>query len=81
MAIKANIISVKDGYTHLEDLRIIRIVSRTYNIMIMDDYVPIIGEIEGSVDFQGKDGTHHEYKDIHGYYRHCRNEFSLMLEV
>lgn len=81
MAIKANIISVRDGYTHLENILMIRIKSRTYNLLIMDDYVPLIGEIDGNVDFQGKDGVHHEYNNVHGYYRHCKNEFSFMMEV
>lgn len=81
MALKATIISLKDGYTHLEDLRSITIVSKGYNIMIMEDYVPLIGEVDGSVSFTAKNGEKTEFSSVHGYYRHCRNEFSFMMEV
>ena len=81
MAIRASIISLKDGYTHLENLKAIRIISTNYNILIMDDYVPIIGEVKGSIAFESKDGTVKAFQNVHGYYRHCRNEFSFMMEV
>ena len=80
MALKANVISLERGYQHIDNLRAIRIISEDYNILIMDDYVPLIGEVVGSVTFVGKDGNMVDLTRIHGFYRHSKNEFSLLLE-
>lgn len=80
MAIKANIMSLEHGYEHLENLRAVRIISSHYNILIMDDYVPIIGEVQGTISFVNKEGTARELRNVHGFYRHSKNEFSFLMD-
>ena len=45
----------------------------------MKDYLPIIGEIEGSVDIKGDD-VEVNLKDIKAFYMNSNNEFNLMIK-
>lgn len=67
------------GLEEYENVSFVRIVSKRYNLLIMADYLPVIGEIEGSVFFRTGDA---EYQRDHlsGYFMHKNNEFSLMLK-
>jgi len=78
--IKGTVISLERGYEHVDGLKAVRIVSKTYNILIMADYVPIIGEVKGSVALIANDGTARLYDKVHGFYRHSKNEFTFLLE-
>lgn len=76
--VTASIISMKDGARRMEQVKMIRIVSKEYNLLIMEDYLPVIGEIDGDVTIVSQTG---EYKleQIRGFFCHRNNEFSLML--
>ena len=52
--IKVRIFDMKQGLTEYENIKTIRIISKDYNLLIMKDYMPIIGEIVGSVDINGE---------------------------
>ena len=45
----------------------------------MKDYLPIIGEIKGKVEFQRKNGTV-KIENITAYYMHKHNEFNLFIK-
>ena len=45
----------------------------------MKDYLPIIGEIEGSVDIKN-DEINLSFKDIKAFYMNSNNEFNLMIK-
>jgi len=45
----------------------------------MKDYLPIIGEIEGSVDIKN-DEVNLSFKDIKAFYMNSNNEFNLMIK-
>ena len=45
----------------------------------MNDYLPIIGEIEGSVDIKN-DEVNLSFKDIKAFYMNSNNEFNLMIK-
>ena len=51
--IKVRIFDMKQGLTEYENIKTIRIISKDYNLLIMKDYMPIIGEIVGSVEING----------------------------
>ena len=53
--IKVRIFDIENGLREYKDIKIIRIISKDYNLLIMKDYLPIIGEIEGSVDIKNDD--------------------------
>ena len=76
--ITARVISMKDGLKEIAGVSLIRIKSREYNLLVMEDYMPVIGEIDGSVTILSGDG---EYKaeGIKGFFSHRKNKFSLMI--
>ncbi len=76
--ITARVISMKDGLKEITGVSMIRIKSREYNLLIMEDYMPVIGEIEGNVTIVSGDGEHKE-EDIKGFFSHRKNMFSLMI--
>ena len=65
--IKVRIFDIENGLREYEDIKIIRIISKDYNLLIMKDYLPIIGEIEGSVDIKN-DEINLSFKDIKAFY-------------
>lgn len=77
--IKVRIFDMEKGLSEYDDVKTIRIVSKDYNLLIMKDYMPIIGEIVGSVDIKGEN-TDISYKKIKGFYMNNKNIFNLMIE-
>ena len=67
-----------DGLKEYENVKIVRIVSKDYNLLIMKDYLPIIGEIEGNVDIKSET-EEVNLKDIKAFYMNSNNEFNLMI--
>lgn len=77
--IKVRIFDIENGLREYKDIKIIRIISKDYNLLIMKDYLPIIGEIEGSVDIKN-DEVILSFKDIKAFYMNSNNEFNLMIK-
>ena len=73
------IFDMKQGLSEYSNIKTIRIISKDYNLLIMKDYMPIIGEIVGSVDIKGEN-TDLSYKKIKGFYMNNKNVFNLMIE-
>ena len=67
-----------NGLVEYEDVKIVRIISKDYNLLIMKDYLPIIGEIEGSVDIKSEK-EEVNLKNIKAFYMNSNNEFNLMI--
>ena len=44
----------------------------------MQDYLPIIGELEGSIDIKGED-INLSFPKIKAFYMNSNNEFNLMI--
>lgn len=77
--IKVRVFDMEHGLTEYEDVKTIRIISRDYNLLIMKDYLSVIGEIVGSVDIKGKD-VDVSFKQIKAFYMNSKNVFNLMIE-
>ena len=67
------------GLREYENITIIRIISKDYNLLMMKDYLPIIGEIEGSVDIKN-DIINESFKNIKAFYMNSENVFNLMIK-
>lgn len=67
-----------NGLVEYEDVKIVRIISKDYNLLIMKDYLPIIGEIDGSVDIKSEK-EEVNLKNIKAFYMNSNNEFNLMI--
>lgn len=77
--IKVRIFDMENGLREYEDIKIIRIISKDYNLLIMKDYLPIIGEIDGSVDIKN-DTVDLSFKNIKAFYMNSDNVFNLMIK-
>lgn len=77
-AITVKIFSLSKGLEVLENITVIRIKSHDYNLLVMPDYMPLLGEVEGNIDFEGVDNSL-KLENINGYYMNSSNEFSLLL--
>ena len=77
--IKVRIFDIENGLREYKNIKIIRIISKDYILLIMKDYLPIIGEIEGSVDIKN-DEVNLSFKDIKAFYMNSNNEFNLMIK-
>lgn len=77
--IRVRICGREKGLEIFEKVNFVRVVSKRYNLLIMADYLPIIGEIEGAVFFRTADREYHR-DHLTGYFMHKNNEFSLMLK-
>ena len=77
--LKVRVFDMNQGLTEFENIKSVRLTSKDYNLLIMEDYMPIIGEIVGSVDITG-DNTNTSYKQIKGFYMNRENVFNLMIE-
>ena len=77
--ILVKVLSMEDGLLEYENIEFIRITSKDYNLMIMKDYLPVIGEIKGKVEFQSKEGSV-KLENITAYYMNKHNEFNLFVK-
>ena len=77
--IKVRIFDLGKGLVEYEHMKVIRIISKDYNLLIMEDYLPIIGEIDGSVDIKNEE-IELNYKNIKAFYMNSGNVFNLMIK-
>ena len=76
---KVRIFSLDKGLTEYEHIKIVRIISKNYNLLIMQDYLPILGEIEGSIDIKNEE-IELNYKKVKAFYMNSGNVFNLMIK-
>lgn len=77
--IRVRVFDLEHGLVEYENIKIVRIKSKDYNLLIMKDYLPILGEIEGSIDIKGDD-VELNYKDIVAFYMNSNNVFNLIIK-
>ena len=76
---KVRVFDLEKGLTEYEHIKIVRIVSKDYNLLIMQDYLPIIGDLEGSVDIKGED-IDISFPKIRAFYMNSNNVFNRMIK-
>ncbi len=76
---KVKVFSLSKGLEVLENVRLIRIKSSDYNLLLMPGYMSILGEINGSIDLELESDTI-RYENTVAYYVHSNNEFLLLLK-
>ena len=76
---KVRIFDLNTGLTEYEHIKVVRLISKEYNLLIMQDYLPIIGELEGSIDIKGED-INLSFPKIKAFYMNSNNVFNLMVK-
>ncbi|MBE6144697.1 MAG: hypothetical protein E7169_03890 [Firmicutes bacterium] len=77
--ITVKIFTISKGLEVKDDIKIIRIKSKDYNLLIMEDYLPIVGKIEGNIDFESENDSL-KLENVKGYYMHSNNVFNFILK-
>ncbi len=77
--IRARIIDAKQGMRFLPEVAAVRIRSREYVLLVMEDYMPTLGQIDGTISFLTPD-EEVTYNNVHGFYKHQHNEFTLLID-
>ena len=67
--ITATVLGIDEGFQKFEQVDMIRIKSEKYTLLIMDDYMPVIGRIDGMVEIVSGEDTR-SFQPIHGFYTH-----------
>lgn len=79
VSINVKLLSMKNGLIEYSDVQFIKIISKNYNLMILKDYLPIIGEINGNIEIEMLKQKI-KLENIIGYYIHRHNQFNLFLK-
>lgn len=74
-----NVFELESGLTTYENVSYVRITSSDYNLLIMLDYMPIIGEIKGKVDVKTQD-KEIVFDNIIASFMNSKNVFNLMIQ-
>ena len=74
--IVVQLLDIDGDVTEYDDVNFIKIVSKKYNLIIMKDYLPIIGEIEGTIEI-GRKNENITMEKVRGYFMHKHNKFNL----
>ncbi len=73
------IFTLKNGLEEIQDVRVIRILSKEYNLLIMKDYMPIIGNINGTIEIETSTETK-KIDNLFAYYVNRNNVFKLIVK-
>ena len=77
--ITATVLGIDEGFQKFEQVDMLRIKSEKYTLLIMDDYMPVIGRIDGMVEIVSGEDTR-SFQPIHGFYTHRKNTFELLIK-
>lgn len=81
--IEAIIIGYSNGFTVYQDVKMIRLKGERLNLLIMADYMPTVGEINGKVELVREDGFGGEVislDQVSGFFVVKNNVFKLLLK-
>ena len=76
---QVRVFSLKNGLQVYEKVLMIHVKSSKYDLLIMEDYLPIIGEIDGNVIVTWADNEM-ILTGIKGFFCHEHNSFFLLLK-
>ena len=74
--ITVQLLNIAGDVKKYEDVKFIKIKSKKYNLIIMKDYLPIIGEVQGSIQI-GREKEDINMEKVQGYFMHKHNKFNL----
>ena len=77
--IQVRVVDYPHGLRVFDNVRMARIVSEKYNLLVMADHVPVLGEINGSVEIVSEKGID-TLKKIRAFYMHRANVLSILIK-
>lgn len=76
---KVKILNIRNGLKSYDNVSMIKIKSKKYNLSIMEDYLPVIGEVDGDIEIIAIDNFV-KLTNVIGYYMLKHNEFKLFIK-
>ena len=76
---RARVSDFPHGLRVFDGVKLIRITSKDYTLLIMEDYFPCLGSVYGHVELVKEDDLV-DLGRVKGFYLHRNNEFSLLIE-
>lgn len=76
--IKVIILDNNITMSEINNVKIIRIKDKEYNLLVMKDYWPVLGTIDGSIYIEGDDEV--SFENINGFYSLSSNVFHLIIK-
>lgn len=73
------VFTIQKGLELFDNVQAIRIKSSDYNLLILKDYLPIIGKIEGSMEIETS-SKKYTFDNILAYYINEKNVFNVIIE-
>ena len=77
--ITAKVLDIENGFATYRKVRAVRIKSKKFTLLIMRNYTPTLGEVDGSVDILIHDDAIH-YENINAYFEFNENKFTLLIK-
>ena len=75
---QVRVFELNHGLTVYDEIKLVRIISKDYNLLVMVDYLPLLGEFDGNIDIKGNN-VDISFKNIKGFYMNSNNVFNLMI--
>jgi len=73
------VFSLTDGLSVYEDVTLVRLTGKDQNLLILRNYLPLIGKLDGNVEIVTHDQVE-QLKGIRGFYMFRNNQFDLLIE-
>jgi len=77
--IRARIMDEENGLQILKNVYAVRIHSKDYVLLIMEDYASTLGQLDGDITFLCPDNEY-VLENIRAFYKHQHNEFTLLIQ-
>jgi DNA polymerase/3'-5' exonuclease PolX len=75
--IQAQISSFERGLEIFKDISMVRVKNKKNALTILEDYTPVVAQVNGDVQLIGRD-IFHELKNVKGFLCHVHNVFFLI---
>lgn len=76
---RVKVMGMEQGFRLYENISVVYLKSREYQLMIMADYVPTFGRIEGEVILVSKD-REIRIRNANGFFMMRKNVFELLMK-
>ena len=77
--IQVRVVDYPHGLRVFENIQMARIISEKYNLLLMADHVPVIGEVDGNIEIVNEKGIE-TLKDIRAFYMNRANVLSVLIK-
>lgn len=77
--IQVRVVDFPNGLRVFDNVLMARLKSSGYNLLVMADHIPVIGEVDGSIELVFDDDIV-KFDDVRAFYMHRANVLSLLIK-